>query len=103
MELQEENESVSTNEDADNVILRGNSAVHRPSDLSATSVRPSSDLSATSVCPPPDFAVTSVRPPTGDTATAGFKGGSEVRPPVDRKRPSVNRSKQLSKPSRNQF
>jgi hypothetical protein len=55
MELQEETESVFTSEDADNVLLRGDFAV-RPS---------------------PDFAATSVRPPVG------FKGGSEVRPPVN--------------------
>jgi hypothetical protein len=40
MELQEENKSISTAEDTDNVILRGHSAVRPPSDLTATSVRP---------------------------------------------------------------
>jgi hypothetical protein len=72
MELQEETESVSTSEDADNVILRGYFAVRPPSDLTATSVRLS-----------PDFAATSVRPSPENTAPVGFKGGSEVRPPVN--------------------
>jgi hypothetical protein len=72
MELQEETESVSIAEDADNVILRGDSAVRPPSDLTANSVRPPSDSTATSVRPPPE-----------DTAPVGFKGGSEVRRPVE--------------------
>jgi hypothetical protein len=48
MELQEENESVSTTEDADNVILRGDSAVRPPSNFTATSVRPPSNPAASS-------------------------------------------------------
>jgi hypothetical protein len=72
MELQEETESVSTAEDADKVILRGDYAVRQPSDLTATSVRPPSDSAASSVRPPPE-----------NTAPVGFKGGSEVRPPVN--------------------
>jgi hypothetical protein len=40
MELQEETESVSTAEDTDNVILRGDSVVRPPSDSAASSVRP---------------------------------------------------------------
>jgi hypothetical protein len=72
MELQEETESVSTFEDANNVILRGDFAVHPPPDFASTSVRMS-----------PDFAATSVRPSPENTAKVGFKGGSEVRPPVD--------------------
>jgi hypothetical protein len=72
MELQEETESVSTSEDADNVILRGDFVVRPPSDFAATSVRPS-----------PDFAATSVRPSPENTAPVGFKGGSEVCPPVN--------------------
>jgi hypothetical protein len=73
MELQEETESVSsTAKDADDVILRGDSVV-----------RPSSDSTVTSVRPPSDSAATSVRPPPEDTAPVGFKGGSEVRLPVD--------------------
>jgi hypothetical protein len=96
MELQEENESVSTSEDAENVMLRGDFAVRPPSDFAATSVRPS-----------PDFAATSVHPPPENTALVGFKGGfrgpSASRHIPNRKRPSVNRSKQLSKPSWNQF
>jgi hypothetical protein len=47
MELQEETESVSTSEDADNVILRGDFAVRPPPDFAATSVRPSPDFAAT--------------------------------------------------------
>jgi hypothetical protein len=72
MELQEETESVSTFEDSDNVLLRGDFAVRSPPDFAATSVRPS-----------PDLAATSARPPHENTAPVGFKGGSEVRPPVD--------------------
>jgi hypothetical protein len=72
MELQEETESVSTAKDGEDVILRGDSVVRLPSNLTATSVRPPSDFGATSVRPPPD-----------NTAPVGFKGGSEVRPPVD--------------------
>jgi hypothetical protein len=73
MELQEETESVSTAEDeTDNVILRGDFAVRPLPDFAATSVRPS-----------PDFAATSVHPSPENIAPAGFKGGSEVRPPVD--------------------
>jgi hypothetical protein len=72
MELQEETKSVSTAEDGEDVILRGDPAV-----------RPSSNLTATSVRPPSDSAASSVRPPPEHTAPAGFKGGSEVRPPVD--------------------
>jgi hypothetical protein len=68
MELQEE----STAEDADGVISRGDSAVHPPSNLTVTSVRP-----------PSDSAASSFRPPPANTAPVGFKGGSEVRPPVD--------------------
>jgi hypothetical protein len=96
MELQEETESDSTAEDGDDVILRGDSAVHPSSDLTATSVRPPSDLAASSVRLPPE-----------NTAPVGFKGGvrgpSAGRHIPNRKRPSVNRSKQLSKPSWNQF
>jgi hypothetical protein len=40
-------------------------------------------LTATSVRPPSDSAVSSVRPPPENTAPVGFKGGSEVRPPLD--------------------
>jgi hypothetical protein len=72
MELQEETESVSTAEDAEDVILRGDSAVHPPSDSTVTSARPLSDSAASSVRPPPE-----------NTAPVGFKGGSEVRPLVD--------------------
>jgi hypothetical protein len=72
MELQEETGSVSTSEDADNVLLRGDSAM-----------RPLSDSTATSVRPPSDSVATSVRPSPEDTAPVGFKGGSEVRRPVD--------------------
>jgi hypothetical protein len=71
MEIQEETESVSTAEDTDNVILRGLSAVCTLSNLTATSVRPLSDLTSSGVSPPPK-----------NTAPVGFKGGSEVRPPV---------------------
>jgi hypothetical protein len=72
MELEEETESVSTAKDAANVILRGDSAVRPPSDLTATSVRS-----------PSDSAVSSVRPLPEITVPVGFKGGSKVRPPVD--------------------
>jgi hypothetical protein len=72
MELQEETKSVSTAEDAEDVILSGHSTV-----------RPPSDSTATSVHPPSDSAASSVRPPRGNTAPVGFKGGSEVRPSVD--------------------
>jgi hypothetical protein len=72
MELQEETESVSTTKDAEDVILRGDSAVHPPSNSTATIIRP-----------PFDSAASSVRPPPKNTAPVGFKGGSEVRPPVD--------------------
>jgi hypothetical protein len=72
MELQEETESVSTTEDTDNDILRGHSAVH-----------PSSNFTATSVCPLSDSAASSVRPSPENTAAVGFKGGSEVCPPVN--------------------
>jgi hypothetical protein len=72
MELQEETKSVSTAEDTDNVILRGDSAV-----------RPLFDLNANSVRPPSDSAASSVRLPPENTAPVGFKGGSEVRPPVN--------------------
>jgi hypothetical protein len=72
MELQEETESISTAEDGEDVILRGDSVVH-----------PSSDLTATSVRPPSDSAADSVRPPPKNTAPVGFKGGSEVHPAVD--------------------
>jgi hypothetical protein len=61
MELQEETKSVSTAED---VILRGDSAVPPRSHSADTSVRP-----------PSDSADTSVRPPPEDTAQVGFKGG----------------------------
>jgi hypothetical protein len=71
MELQEETESVSTAEDADNVILRGDSAVRPPSDLTATSVRPPSDSAASSVRQPPE-----------NTAPVGFKGRSMWRYPL---------------------
>jgi hypothetical protein len=64
MELQEETEFVSTAEDAEDVILRGDSAV-----------RPRSDSAATSICPPSDSTTTNVRPPSEDTAPVGFKGG----------------------------
>jgi hypothetical protein len=40
-------------------------------------------LTATSVLPPSDLAALSVRTPPENTAPVGFKGGSEVRPPVD--------------------
>jgi hypothetical protein len=63
MELQEETESVSTAGDGEDVILKGNTVVHPPSDLTATSVRP-----------PYDSAATSVRPPPKETAPAGFRG-----------------------------
>jgi hypothetical protein len=63
MELQEENESISTAEDTDNFILRGHSAVRPPSDSAATIVRPPSDSAASSVRLPPE-----------DTAPVGFKG-----------------------------
>jgi hypothetical protein len=63
MELQEVTKSVSTSEDADNVILRVDSAVRPPSDLTATSLRPPSDSAASSVRSPPE-----------DTAPVGFKG-----------------------------
>jgi hypothetical protein len=72
MELQEETKSVSTAQDADNVILRGESAVHPSSGLTITSVRPPSDSAATSVHPPPE-----------NTSPVGFKGGSTVRLPVN--------------------
>jgi hypothetical protein len=72
MELQEETESVSTAEDGEDVFLRGDSVVRPPSDSTATSVRPPFDSAASSFCLPPK-----------DTAPVGFKGGSEVRPPVD--------------------
>jgi hypothetical protein len=72
MELQEETESVSTAEDGEDVILRGDSAVCPPSDLTATSVHPLSESAASRVRPPPAIA-----------APVGFKGGSEVRPPVN--------------------
>jgi hypothetical protein len=72
MELQEETESVSTSEDAENVILRGDFAVRPPSNYTATSVSSS-----------PNFAATSVRPLPENTAPVGFKGGSKVRPPVN--------------------
>jgi hypothetical protein len=72
MELQEETESVSTSEDANNVILRGDSAVCPLSDFASTSVRPS-----------PNFATTSVPPPPENTAPVGIKGRSEVRLPVN--------------------
>jgi hypothetical protein len=92
MELQEETESVSTDDD---VILRANSTVH-----------PSPVLAGSDVRPPPGLFDSTVRTPSVDTAPVGFKGG--VRGPSagrlisNRKRPSVNRSKQLSKPSWNQ-
>jgi hypothetical protein len=69
IELQEETESVSTSEDADNVILRGDFAV-----------LPLSDFAATSVCPLPDFAATRVRPPPENT---------EVIFPTENIRPST--------------
>jgi hypothetical protein len=72
MELQEETESVSISEDADNVLLRGDFAV-----------RPQPDFAATGVRPPPNFAATSVRPSPKNTAPVGFKGGSEVCLPVN--------------------
>jgi hypothetical protein len=72
MKLQEETGSVSTAEDADNVILRGDSAV-----------RPSSDFTATSVRPPSDSAASSIRRPPENTAPVGFKGGTEVRLPIN--------------------
>jgi hypothetical protein len=73
MELQEENESVSTAEDTDNVSLRGQSTVPPPSDFTAPSVHPPSNLTATSVRLPLE----------NTTPPVGFKGGSEARPPVD--------------------
>jgi hypothetical protein len=90
MELQDETKSISTSKDLDNVILRG------LSDSTATSSRPPSDSAAPSVCPP-----------SKDTALVSIKGG--IRGPfagqhiLNQKRTSVNRSKQLSKPSWNQF
>jgi hypothetical protein len=55
MELQEETESVSTAEDGEDVILRGDSTVRLPSDLTVTSVHPPSDSAADSICPPSLF------------------------------------------------
>jgi hypothetical protein len=49
MELQEETESVSTAEDGEDVILRGDSAVRPLSNLTATSIRPPSNSAASSV------------------------------------------------------
>jgi hypothetical protein len=60
MELQEETESVSTADDAEDVILR-DSAVRLPSN-------------ATSVRPPSHLAASSVRPPPKNTAQFRFKG-----------------------------
>jgi hypothetical protein len=69
MELEEETESVSTDDD---VLLRGDSAV-----------RPSPVLAGSEIRPPPDLVDYTVRPPSVDTAPVGFKGGSEVCPPAD--------------------
>jgi hypothetical protein len=93
MELQEETESFSTSEDTDNVIFRGPSVVGLPSDFTATIVRP-----------PSDSAVSSVRPPPENTAPVGLRRDPRsVRRSTYSQRPSVSRSKQLSKPSWNQF
>jgi hypothetical protein len=69
MELQEETESVSTDDD---VILRAGSTVCPSPILAGSKVRPS-----------PDSVNYPVRLPSVDTAPVGFKGGSAVRPPVD--------------------
>jgi hypothetical protein len=96
MELQEENESVSTAKDTDNVILRGHSTVLPSSDLTATSIRPPSDSTASSGHPLPE-----------NTAPVGFKGGSKVRLPVNifttkNGRPSTVPNNSVN-PSWNQF
>jgi hypothetical protein len=61
------------------------------------------DLTATSVRPPSDSTASSVRPPSNNTAPAGFKGGSEVRPPVnifptENVRPSTVPNKSVNPP-----
>jgi hypothetical protein len=53
------------------------------SELTDYAVRPPPDFAATSVPPSPDFAATSVRPLLENTSPVGFKGESEVRPPVN--------------------
>jgi hypothetical protein len=81
MELQEETESVPSAEDGEDAILRGDSVVRPPSDGGRTLLE-------------------SVRRPK--TLLQSVLRGAGCHIP-NRKRPSVNRSKQLSKPSWNKF
>jgi hypothetical protein len=53
MELQEETESVSTDEDGEDVFLREDFTVRPPPYFAATSVRPPSNSTASSLCPSP--------------------------------------------------
>jgi hypothetical protein len=98
MELQEETESVSTTENDENFILRGESAVRPPSDFAAPSVRPPSDSAAPSVRPSSDSTAPSVRPPSDDTAPVGLRGGprSVRRPKFSHRKTSVRQPFQIT-------